>query len=108
MRGYDGVDINREHVELRNKLQKLEASTFKDMYPETELVAVQVEDVLGMDVPDIERVETGAKEKRPRLDENKENYIDKEKNEKDDILMEKEDEIFRFSDSSTVFIKIDY
>ena len=117
MRGYDGIDIGREHVEQRNKLQEMEASVFKDMFPDTELVAVQVEDVLGFDFSAKVRTEGVTLDKRPRMEDiNDEGfYRFRAKNENletDRLDMQKvaenEDESFKFSDSSTVFIKIDY
>jgi len=105
MRGYDGVDISREHVELRNNLQQVEASVFKEMFPQTELVAVQVEDVLGLSISSKDRGMGSTRERPPRWEENKENILAENK------LLDEREELglgFSFSDSSTVFVKIDY
>jgi len=95
MRGYDGLDINREHVEMRNKLQQLEVSIFKELFPESVLVAVQVEDVLGLTVT----------RKNVAVPNQHFNYFTNHEMGED---VGNETDISDFSDSSTVFVKIDY
>merc|ERR1719187_1826166 len=86
MRGYDGYDINREHVDNRNKVQAMEASIFNKMFPDTPLLAAQVEDVMGTNVT-VEEARSGASENevdKVPVGEYLEEFEDVEKNGKED------------------------
>ena len=47
IRGYDGDDINQEHIEAKNRIQNLECQIFKEIVGNN-FVGAQVEDVFGI------------------------------------------------------------